>query len=221
MMEKFKNNLINVHTHKPTGKGVEIVNLFPQDIDKAELPELCSLGIHPWYISSDWQGQFRKISEAARDHRVYAIGETGLDKLAETPMDLQMEVFKKHIELSESLQKPLVIHCVKAFNELVELKKEIHPTASWIVHGFNKNLQVADMLIRHEIYISLGAELLKPGSNPHQLLPELPDEVYLLETDDAGTGIDKVYETAAALAGLSVEKMKDLMYLNFINCFRI
>ena len=220
-MESFQNKHINIHTHHPKGKGVEIVNLFPDGLVSGQLPELCSVGIHPWHIRDNWEQQFQKVEAAARDHRVYAIGETGLDKLTDSSMDLQIEVFKKHIELSERYQKPLIIHCVKAFNELIELKKNIHPTASWIVHGFDKNLQVADMLIRHEIYMSFGKALLKPDSNARKVLPEIPDEVYLLETDDMEISIEEVYREAAGLVDLDEQKMKDLMFLNFINCFRI
>ncbi|MCB2218841.1 MAG: TatD family hydrolase [Bacteroidetes bacterium] len=220
-MDNLQNTWINVHTHQPSGVGVEIVNLFPDKVNEAPLPDFCSIGLHPWYIDEQWEKKFQVVADIARDHAVYAIGETGLDKLAKTPMDLQMEVFRKHIALSEQLQKPLVIHCVKAFNELVQLKKDIHPTVSWIVHGFNKNLQTADMLIRHEIYLSFGRALLDPSSNAAQVLPQMPDEVFLLETDDADTPISDIYLAAAGLVNLSPEKMKDLMYLNFINCFRV
>lgn len=220
-MEDFQNKYINVHTHHPKGEGVEIVNLYPDQLKSGNLPEHCSIGIHPWHIQQNWREQFELIEQKAADHAVYAIGESGLDKLAETPMDIQMEVFRKHIELSEKYHKPLVIHCVKAFNELIEIKKEIHPEASWIVHGFDKNLQVADMLIRHEIYMSFGKALLRPDSNARKVLPEIPDEVYLLETDDLEIKTAEVYVAAASLVGLDEGKMKDLMFLNFINCFRI
>lgn len=89
------------------------------------------------------------------------------------------------------------------------------------MHGFDKNLQVADMLIRHEIYMSFGKALLKPDSNARKVLPEIPDEVYLLETDDMEISIEEVYREAAGLVDLDEQKMKDLMFLNFINCFRI
>jgi TatD DNase family protein len=220
-MDTLQNTWINVHTHQPSGEGVEIVNLFPDTVNEAPLPDFCSIGLHPWYIDGHWEKKFQVVANIARDHAVYAIGETGLDKMAQTPMDLQMKVFSKHIELSETLQKPLVIHCVKAFNELVQLKKDLHPSVSWIVHGFNKNLQTADMLIRHEIYLSFGHALLDPSSHAANVLPEMPDEAFLLETDDTNAPIGDIYRAAAGLINLSTEKMKDLMYLNFINCFRV
>jgi TatD DNase family protein len=79
------------------------------------------------------------IEEKLKDENCFALGECGLDKITASDFELQKVVFKKQIQLSEKHQKPLIIHCVKAHQELIEIKKELKPKQVWIFHGFNTN----------------------------------------------------------------------------------
>ena len=117
----------------------------------------CSAGLHPWYLSvetfdaaSDW------LLEQAQSPQVIAIGEAGLDKLISPPWALQLAAFQRCVEISETTQKPLLIHCVRAFNEIIALKKLAQPQQPWIFHGFNKNQQTADMLLNEGCFLSFG-----------------------------------------------------------------
>ena len=56
--------------------------------------------------------------------------------MAKAPMELQLAVFKEQVKLSEKLGLPLIIHCVKAMDELLAVKKEFRPQQAWIWHGF-------------------------------------------------------------------------------------
>lgn len=214
---------IDIHTHQiPSGKNIAIENRYPSD-DSNFIPEhLYSVGIHPWYIPEKTiDKQLSLLEQRAALPGVIAIGECGLDKNSKTPMDIQRMVFEKHIELSEQFQKPLIIHCVKAFHELVEINKAISPTVSWIIHGFNSQMQIADMLLRHEMSFSLGKGLLDPKSNAIQLLDQLEDEEFLLETDDTDESIEEIYRIAAKITGMDMDILKLSMYTNFMNCFKI
>ena len=107
--------------------GTAIVNCFP----KSFVPQTegwYSVGIHPWYIASfaaslnDSKARFEELL----DHpQVLAVGEAGLDKLAEAPLTLQIEVFEYQARLAEEANKPLIIHLVKAVDELLKLKQKI------------------------------------------------------------------------------------------------
>jgi Tat protein secretion system quality control protein TatD with DNase activity len=90
---------------------------------------------------------------------VVAIGECGLDRNIDLPLDIQTSIFKRHIELAETLQKPLVIHCVRAFSELIALKKNTKSTVPWIIHGFHKKEEVFQQLLKHDFYFSFGAAM--------------------------------------------------------------
>jgi len=156
-----------------------------------------------------------KVGQLARTEEIVAIGVCGLDKLASASMDVQQFVFEKHIEIAEKVQKPLIIHCVRSFNELVQIKNFSGSTVEWIVHGFNNDLQVADMLLRHEMFLSFGKALLDPKSNACKVLPQLEEELYLLETDDSNIDISDIYQSVEQLIGMDPDILKLSMMTNF------
>ena len=218
-----KENYIDAHTHHGQKENVlSVINLYPADKGRIEAGNYYSIGIHPWYIPEKGSGRLLKDLEAlARREEVVAIGECGLDKLSSVPMDLQQFVFEQQVEIAEKLGKPLIIHCVRSFNELAQVKNHTGSTIEWIIHGFNSNLHVADMLIRHEMYFSFGKALANPGSNASIVLPQLEDELYLLETDDSGMQIEEIYRFASGLVGMDMETLKLSMLTNFINIFKV
>lgn len=214
---------INAHTHREGNEyTLSVVNLYPGDLDRIKPDKHYSMGIHPWYIPEQGVGKLLKmLEESVRREEVVAIGECGLDKLSSVPMDMQQFVFEKQVEIAEKTGKPLVIHCVRAINELVQVKANRNSTVEWILHGYNSNLHVADLLIRHEIYFSFGKALMNPQSNASKVLPQLEDELYLLESDDSDIPIEAIYDRASQLAGMDLATMKLSMKTNFINIFKI
>jgi len=220
----FKDKYIDIHTHQNTSSenSVSVLNVNPEKAFEFNKDSLYSIGLHPWFIPEKGVGKLLDIvEENVKKHEVAAIGECGLDKLSNTPFDVQQFVFEKHIEIAEKVQKPLIIHCVRSFNELVQSKIHTNSTVEWIVHGFNSKLQIADMLLRHEMYLSFGKALLNLDSNASKLLPQLEDEEYLLETDDSEIGIEEVYKAATDLLNMDMDIMKLSMMANFINCFKL
>lgn len=147
---------IDVHTHDPQADHEAIVCLTPEDSFGER--RYYSVGIHPWDAARADERMFERLREMASDPRVVAIGECGLDRRHTPAVDMavQEEVFVRQAELAESLGKPLIIHCVGAFNELVELKKRLKPSVPWIVHGFRGKPELARELVRQGFYLSLG-----------------------------------------------------------------
>lgn len=220
----FKDKYIDIHSHQINALDdrVEVLNVYPDKLVNFQDDGLYSLGVHPWFIPEKGVGKLLDIvSDLSKKEEIVAIGECGLDKLSNTPFDVQEFVFQKHIEIAEKVQKPLIIHCVRSFNELVQFKITSGSAVDWIVHGFNSNLQVADMLLRHELYLSFGKALLNPESNASKVIPQIEDELYLLETDDSNTGIDDVYRAASERVHMDLDILKLSMQTNFINCFKL
>lgn len=164
--------LFDTHTHHLRHDAW--VNRAPGDI--LEPGYTYSVGIHPWYADSF---DLRALEEAAAHEAVAAIGETGLDTLRGPSLEVQEPVFRAHVKLSESLGKPLVIHCVKAFDRLMALKKELKPTQPWIIHGFRGKPQQAGQLLRAGFNLSLG-----PNFNP-ETARVIPSDRLHIETDDS------------------------------------
>ena len=220
----FKDKYIDIHSHQENtfDDRVEVLNVYPDKLVSFQKDRFYSIGMHPWYIPEKGVGKLLEVVEnLSKLEEIVAIGECGLDKLSNTPFDVQEFVFERHIEIAEKVQKPLIVHCVRSFNELVQFKINSGSSVDWIVHGFNSNLQVADMLLRHEFYLSFGKALLNPSSNASAVIGQIEDELYLLETDDSDIGIEKIYQVAAERVHMDMDILKLSMQTNFINCFKL
>ena len=206
----------DIHTHRPgPDAAFSVLNIF-LDTGRIESFPAVSMGIHPWYIHGmDVQESLRLLRQYATHRHVKAIGECGLDRLAEADMELQEQVFREQVKLAESLQKPLIIHCVKAFDALIHIKKEMRCGIPFIVHGYNNNAVIAEQLLKNGCLLSFGKALLQEGSNAQQLIRGVADDRFFLETDDAAIPINLIFEKAAALRDCSLDALKEKMMSNF------
>lgn len=179
-----------------------------------------SLGIHPWFIErQNIEAAFRTLESLTRHPKLLAIGECGLDKCIDTPMSAQIAVFSRQAQLSEALGKPLIIHCVRAFAELLQLKKRLAPKAAWIMHGFSGKPALAAQLIQHGCYVSFGKALLLTDSRASQALRTAPIDRLFLETDAAGVSIDTIYAAAAKIRGIDTTELRRQVHRNFLTVF--
>ena len=212
-------NFFNLHTHQSSIQVdvLELVNQYPQEFD-ALIPNY-SIGIHPWHIVEDKIDEDLSIIESKlKDEKCLAIGECGLDKRIEYPIALQQMVFEKQLALAEKYRKPVVIHCVAAFQEVIATKKKMAISVPMIIHGFSKNKETAEQLIANGFYISFGKYLLR---NPELELvfKSIPKERLFLETDTIEEGIAAVYELAAKFKNIEMREMKAIINANFDTVF--
>lgn len=213
-------NFFNLHTHQSLIQAdvLELVNQYPQEFD-ASIPNY-SIGIHPWHIVEDRIDEDLSIIESKlKDEKCLAIGECGLDKRIEYPIALQQMVFEKQLALAEKYRKPVVIHCVAAFQEVIATKKKMAISVPMIIHGFSKNKETAEQLIANGFYISFGKYLLR---NPELELvfKSIPKERLFLETDTIEEGIAAVYELAARYKNIEMGEMKAIINANFDTVFK-
>ena len=212
-------NYINLHTHKFSNrKGFfELVNQYPIDFD-VEIP-FYSIGIHPWHCDCARLAQdLIFIESKLKLNSCLAIGECGLDKRIDHPLSLQLEVFEKQLALAELHKKPVIIHCVAAFQELIEVKNRLHITVPLIVHGFSKNEQIANQLLANGFYISFGKYLLK-DPQLEMVFKTIPNDQFFLETDTLEEGIESVYQLAAKYKNIELSQLQVLVENNFNKVF--
>jgi TatD DNase family protein len=196
---------------------MEVVNQYPWEFD-ASIPSY-SIGIHPWYIDENrLETDLKIIKQKLQLDECLALGECGLDKRIEIPLDLQISVFKQQLEIVKQTNKPIVLHCVAAYDEVIAIKKEMKIENPMIIHGFSKNEQVAQSLLKNGFYLSFGKYLLR---NPdlEKVFTFAPENQILLETDTIEESIYQVYEKAAAIKGISIEEMKAIVFTNFSKIF--
>ncbi|CAM3712621.1 TatD family hydrolase [Flavobacterium chungbukense] len=209
----------NFHTHQFTNQKdvLELVNQYPKDFDSSIA--FYSIGIHPWYIDENRLNEDLKIIEEKLQHNnCLAIGECGLDKRIEVPLELQISVFEKQLELAEQFKKPVVIHCVAAFQEITAIKKRMKISVPMIIHGFSKNKQLAEQLIKDGFYLSFGKYLLK---NPDlkTVFQEIPNDRFFLETDTIQETIQQVYELASEYKELNIKEIQGIISSNYKSVF--
>lgn len=196
----------NLHTHQFSNREdvVELVNQYPNEVNVA-LPNF-TVGIHPWYIDLENLNRDLAIIEETLQHpNCKALGECGLDKRIEISLETQIKVFKAQLLLAEKYKKAVVLHCVSAYQEVIEIKKEMKLTIPLIIHGFSKNYQVAKSLYSNGFHLSFGKYLLK---NPdlESVFNQIPIKYIFLETDMIHETIDEVYVKASEILGFNVEK---------------
>lgn len=205
---------VDVHTHK---RGKDIYLLDISDGKRAEEGELCSAGIHPMFIGKS--EPIGRIEEWAERKRIVAVGEAGFDRNSETGIAVQTELFEAEVRISEAYGLPLIIHCVKAFPELLAVYKKMRPGQAWIIHGYNNNRQILDELLKHGLYISAGKKVFVETSNIRQLLPFIPLEQLFIETDDSDYTIEEVYAEVAGLLHIPLDVLIRCMYRNWLSVF--
>lgn len=210
----------NLHTHKFSNHPdcLELVNQYPQEFD-ATIP-FYSIGIHPWYIVENRiEEDLKTIEEKLQAENCLAIGECGLDKRIDIAFDLQEEIFRKQLFLAEKYQKPVVIHCVASFQEVIEIKNELKVTVPLIIHGFSKKEQLAKQLIDNGFYLSFGKYLLR---NPEleSVFQSVPNDRFFLETDTIDETIEDVYALASKYKNIENSALQEIVGMNFEKVFK-
>jgi TatD DNase family protein len=212
---------INLHTHQYTGNEavIEIVNQYPREFE--ETIPYYSIGIHPWHIDENQIEADLKIIESKLDGKAcLAIGECGLDKRIDISFALQIQVFEAQLALAEKYRKPVIIHCVAAFSEVIQIKKQLNVTVPMIIHGFSKNEQTAKQLLDNGFYLSFGKYLLR---NPalESVFKSIPNDRFFLETDTIEETIADVYTLATKYKSLSLQALQEMIDGNFEIVFQI
>ncbi len=204
--------LYNCHTHFAETQNISILNIGLQQVCNS----VFSIGIHPWQAELI-EDNFLVIEQNARKKNCLAIGEIGLDKLKGPELSLQIEVFSRQIRIAEETQLPVIIHCVKAWNEIQEIKKKINPRQTWIYHGFIK-VGILQEVLKMGLMISIGGAILTNKKLQTALLT-IPDDKLLLETDDADVTIFEIYQKVSEIKKISLPTLEKIIEENFIRTF--
>lgn len=208
---------LHTHTYSDNLDILEVVNRYPYE--EIDVPYF-STGIHPWYIDEEkTEEHLAIIEQRLQMDNCLALGECGLDKRIEVSLDLQQEVFEKQLLLAKKYNKPVILHLVAAFQELIAITDKIKPDVPMVVHGFSKNIQVAKQLLDNGFYLSFGKYLLR---NPELsgVFAQVPENRFFLETDTIEEGIEKVYEKAAEARNIDIENLKNIVTTNFKTVFK-
>lgn len=208
-----ENYYLNFHAHQqmPGEEEIVIQSLFLQDnlITSKSDKIFFTAGLHPWHADLLRLSEIKpKLEELIKSKSIIAVGETGLDKLKGPGLEHQLEVLKVHAEVAEEFQKPLIIHSVKAHNEILKLKIDLKSKVPWVIHHFNGSKQIALDFIEHGFYLSLCHHINNTDSRLSGYLGELPLNRIFLETDDFNVDIKDLYNITAKKFNISLDSLK-------------
>lgn len=193
-------DFFDFHHHKknmPNG----IYNLDIEQIPP-DLPY--SIGIHPKDIDVNAvDRQFEWMKNRVSENCL-AIGECGLDSFVETDQKIQEDVFLRQIQFANEVKKPIIIHCVRKFYEVISFKK--YAEQPMIIHGFNKKERIAEDLLKNNFYLSFGKAVLYNLSLQNTLKITPLDKIFL-ETDNDDFSLEELYEKVSEIKGISLENL--------------
>lgn len=207
---------INIHTHKVSSKTKEIqlFNLTKQNDAKETY---FSSGIHPWYILDfEISEMLKKVEENLKNKYCLALGEVGLDKAISIPIEIQKDVLIQQLNLNLENKKPVILHIVKAAQEVLEIIKPY--SFSFIYHGFTKNEILAKQFVNNGVFLSFGKALLT-NEKLQEVFKTIPLENIFLETDNDDISIEEIYQKAAEILNISVAKLEQNIEHNYNSIF--
>lgn len=217
---------IDIHTHQkiePRSGNIALLNLFVADaakVSESGKQTYCSIGLHPWHISEQTHKlEIYALEQALKSESILALGETGLDRAIKVPMALQKEVFKQHLMLAQLSNKPVIIHAVRTYPDIIEIYNQARVNVKLISHGFNGNLTIARQFIKRGFYLSFGEDLFNSKMKTAEVFKTLPLKNIFLETDESSLDISEIYKQAAEIKKISIPELKAIIYQNFLNCF--
>ena len=199
---------IDIHTHKDysSPEYVTVKNVYPgEGFGAFHGYNYYSIGLHPWHIKSKEENNrlLKLVEEAAKLDHVAFIGECGLDKLCGTNQEEQERVFLKQVDIAERLNKPLIIHCVKSYDRLLEFRKNKTKTP-WILHGFGGPFEQAEQLAQFGLKFSFGKNLLNEQSKAQDACKNLPLGSFYIETDEYSGSIEDIYQKVSELKEMDI-----------------
>jgi TatD DNase family protein len=206
---------IDLHTHRIRQDDgvISVCNMMLHA--SSEIPtHLFTAGLHPWYADQLSTENLRwRLDQCVMVENFVAFGETGLDKVCKVPMQLQLDAFELHLNKAVEHCKPIILHCVKAWDELTEMA-DSYPAIK-ILHGYNGSTQLTDRLLKSGFLFSIGKGILNSTSKIHSAINIIPVTSLFCETDTSDVSIQEIYKGFATARKVTETELRDTIYANF------
>lgn len=199
----------NIHTHYAAQAAEERVlrNAYMYAQCLRPVPYALSAGLHPWFTGGDIAGVRHNLYAALQNPQVKALGECGLDRLKGPPLPEQMRFLEMQKELAHEVVKPLLIHCVRAYDELFALLKDC--TVPVILHDYQAGEVMSRRFLQYpQFFFSLGRGLLRAAPKHVKAYAIVPQQRILFETDSLRIPVREIYQRYTSLYGYDPEELK-------------
>ncbi|MDP9080978.1 MAG: TatD family hydrolase [Bacteroidota bacterium] len=183
LIQRCKDNSIN-RLFLPNVDASSIPMVFGL---QASYPDMCypMMGLHPCSVKETWEEKLEAIEQALHQHKVYAIGEIGIDLYWDkTHLTEQIQAFKKQISWAKALKLPINIHCRDAFDEVYEvLLQEQDDDLRGIFHCFGGTVEQANKLTDIGFYLGIGGVVTYKNAGLDKVVAQISLDNIVLETD--------------------------------------
>lgn len=189
--------MYNIHNHIADYPDKNVLDIGIDEKEAANAP-LFSTGIHPKLIDNTFDDKFKIVSHLASLPNCAAIGECGIDVFSSATVSEQKETFIKHLNLAQQYNKPVIIHCVRAYSDIISALNATHFLLPVVMHSYNGNIQTTQQLIRREnIYFSFSDKCLTPNCAASKSLDIIPLNRILIETDNSSSPLKPIISLIA------------------------
>lgn len=191
-----------------------------------------ALGLHPWV--ADRPLDLAALRAALLEPGVVAVGEVGLDAATGPELAVQREALRGQLELACELDRPAILHCRGAFEDLLALLRGYAPRLRGVVHAFARGPELLERFLALGLHVALGGAATRPGSRAARSAPLVPADRLLLETDAPSIGLHgipaheveprhalDVARAVARLRGTTVEELAERTTANARALFRV
>lgn len=144
-----------------------------------------AFGIHPWHARTAALGWQDRLQALVMKFSHSSIGECGLDSwIADPPLEIQRPVFIDQLRVARELDRPLTLHCLKAWGALFDAFADSPPPGRFLMHSFGGSIETARRLIPLGAFFSFSGYFLQPRKSAVlEMFKQLPPDRILLETD--------------------------------------
>jgi TatD DNase family protein len=212
---------IDFHTHKALcAEEPEIVEVISNHKEVKNENEFFTIGHHPWWTNEILTGSELTTLKLNLTHsNCLGIGECGLDKLKGAPKEIQEEVFYQHIQIANEINAPLIVHCVRQYDQVLNFRKNYGNTP-WVIHGFRRNYQLAKSLLDQGIKVSISP-IIHMNTGFIEMIEYLPLDGFFIETDsEYSMTIKERYVNVAELKKMDIFALQNQMKQNFIKFYQ-
>ena len=207
---------IDIHTHHENS-APEVITLHSYSLNEEIVhpsSPFCA-GIHPWKLSDT---DVEQALNYLRTAPLAAIGEIGLDYAKSQDKTLQQDLLKQQLQVAEARQLPVILHCVKAYHDLLPLLKTFQLQAV-IFHGYTGSYEQTEKILQSGYYLSLGEQSLRSDRTVAAVRELHPWQQLFLETDTSVLPIPEIYRRASQALQISSESLLNQLYDNYKRIF--
>ncbi|HPB04954.1 MAG TPA: TatD family hydrolase [Prolixibacteraceae bacterium] len=208
---------VDIHTHHVNIEWEQLaIHNYVLPLNEIPSAQYFSAGWHPWHLNGfsadECKSEFKRL---ASYKNFVAVGECGLDRKKGNNWDEQILAFETQLEIAKEYKKPLILHAVKSYSDLLQLLKMHQFENKVLIHGFIGNEQVIMQFSTFDTYFSFGKSIFNDHSKSIELLKTIAPEKIFFETDDSNFSISDIYLRAATIRQVSVEELSRITKNNF------